>query len=146
MANDASSSDHFGTFVAIDGDTVIVGAADHNGGTGAAYVFTRSGSTWSQQQKLEPLDGEAGDRFGTSVAISGETAIVGAPGDDDIDVQAGAAYAFVRSGGVWSLEEKLLVPGAIADDTIGSDVAIDGDTAIVSALHDDEAGPGSGAA
>lgn len=146
VADDGGAGDVFGTFVAIDGDTAIIGAPGHDGATGAAYVFVRTGSTWSQQQKIAPPDGDPGDRFGTSVAVSGETAIVGSPGDDDGATGAGAAYAFVRSGSVWSDEQKLVVATAAANDSVGSDVALDGDTAIVSAPLDDEAGLDSGAA
>lgn len=146
VADDAGANDNFGNFVAIDGDTAIVGAPGHDGAKGAAYVFVRAGSTWSLEQKLEAPGGDAGDRFGTSVAVSGETAVVGSPGDDEVAAGAGAAYAFVRSAGIWLLEQKLVVPGAAANDGIANDVAVDGDTAIVSALHDDEAGLESGAA
>lgn len=146
VADDGAPNDVFGTFVAIDGDTVIVGAPQHANHTGAAYVFVRSGSTWSQQQKLVAADGEAQDRFATGVAISGDTVVVGASGDDDIAVDAGAAYAFTRAGGVWSQQQKLLVPAAAGADRIGADVALDGETAIVSAQGDDQAGPDSGAA
>jgi hypothetical protein len=146
VADDGSAGDFFGTFVAIDGDSVIVGAPDQNDSVGAAYVFVRVGSVWSQQQKLVVADGGANHRFGTSVAISGDTAIVGAPGDDEAADHAGAAYTFLRSGGLWSPEQKLVVGNAAAGDGVGSDVALDGDTAIVSAPHDDEAGPDSGAA
>jgi hypothetical protein len=146
FADDGGSGDNFGTFVAIDGDTAIIGAPGHDGATGAAYVFVRTGPTWTQQQKLEAPDGDPGDRFGVSVAVSGETTIVGSPRDDDVATDTGAAYAFVRSGSVWSFERKLVVPAAATSDTFGADVAIDGATAIVSAPLDDEAGPDSGAA
>lgn len=145
VADDGGANDIFGTFVAVDGDTAIIGAPGHDGLTGAAYVFVRTGSTWSQQQKIEAPAGDPGDRFGTSVAVSAETAIVGSPGDDEVATSAGAAYVFVRSGSVWSVEQKLVVPAA-ANDFFGSDVALDGDTAIVSAPLDDEGGLDSGAA
>ena len=85
LASDAQSSDVFGYSVSIsgDGDTAIVGAylEDEGGSTaGAAYVFTRSGGTWTEQQKITASDAEAGDEFGRAVSISGDgnTAIVGA--------------------------------------------------------------------
>ncbi|HYD48604.1 MAG TPA: hypothetical protein VEB21_09660 [Terriglobales bacterium] len=141
VAADASPGSFFGTSIAIDGDTVAVGAPGGQDRKGATYVFTRAGATWSQQQKLEAPDGEAGDDFGTSVRISGDSAIIGAP-----DIGSGAAYVFVRTGQIWSLEQKLVVETAVASDGIGNDVAIDADTAIVAALHDNEAAPDSGAA
>lgn len=146
VPDDGNPDDVFGTFVAIDGDSVIVGAPQHASQSGAAYVFVRGGSTWSQQQKLVAADGEAQDRFGIGVAISGDTVVVGASGDDDVAVDAGAAYTFTRSGGVWSPQQKLTVPAAAGNDRIGSDVALDGETAVVSAPLDDQAGPDSGAA
>ena len=73
---------------------------------GSAYVFVRSGGVWSQQQKLENPDPSERDSFGESVAISGETVVVGASGDDGAEqLDLGSAYVFVRSGGVWSAAE-----------------------------------------
>src|SRR5262249_1767891 len=97
-----------GFSVAIDGDTLVAGApiAPLVAGApilpppakvdqGAAYVFTRSGTTWTQQQKLTASDGEAGNFFGFSVAIDGAPLVAGAPGDDDAKVDQGAAFVFV---------------------------------------------------
>ena len=70
-----------------------------NNDQGAAYVFVRSGTIWNLQQKLTASDGAAGDRFGYSVAISGETVVVGAHRDDiGANIDQGSAYVFVRSG------------------------------------------------
>ena len=95
----ATAGDFFGGSVAISGTTAVVGAEGSNSGTGAAYVFVRSGTTWSQQTELTASDGAAGDEFGASVAISGTTVVVGAFGKNS---KAGAAYVFVRSGTTWS--------------------------------------------
>ena len=79
---------------------------------GSAYVFVRSGSTWSQQAQLTAADGAVNDRFGGSVAISGETVVVGAPSDRIItDYGRGSAYVFVRSGSTWSEQVKLISSG-----------------------------------
>ena len=80
-AADGGPNDYFGTSVAISGDTAVVGVPyqDDYSGTGAAYVFVRSGGTWSQQAKLTASDGAAFDWFGCSVALSGDTAVVGCP-------------------------------------------------------------------
>ena len=82
-ASDGDNNDFFGISVAIDGDTAVAGAPlDNNGdlsNQGAAYVFTRSGTTWTEQQKLTASDGKANDLFGTSVAIDGDTVVAGAP-------------------------------------------------------------------
>ena len=81
--------------MAISGSTAVVGAPGKNSNTGAAYVFTRSGSTWSQRAELTAADGAAGDGFGYAVALSGSTAVVGAP-------YKSAAYVFTGSGGTWT--------------------------------------------
>jgi hypothetical protein len=98
-ASDAGALDQFGDCVAISGDTVVVGALFHDGAAGvdqgSAYVFVRSGGVWSQQQKLEASDAAAGDQFGVSVAISGETVAVSARFDDGAaGADQGSAYVF----------------------------------------------------
>lgn len=142
LANDAAANDSLGYSIAVSGDTGIVGADadDNTGGTnaGAAYVYFRTGGTWAQQAKLTASDGAANDQFGISVAISGDTAIVGANGSGATDT--GAAYVFVRSGTVWSLQAKLMASDAAAADDFGWSVAISGDTAIIGADGDDNAG------
>jgi FG-GAP repeat protein len=136
-ASDAEAADTFGFSVAIDGETVVVGALDDDGAAGSnqgsAYVFVRSGGVWSQQQKLEAADAAADDTFGTSVAISGETVVVGARADDG---GAGSAYVFVRSGGVWTQQQKLLASDAAVFDNFGSSVAISGETIVAGAPQD----------
>ncbi len=130
-------SDRFGVSVAISGDTALVGALGHNDGDGAAYVFVRAGSTWSQQQKLnsEPT---AGDRFGVAVALSGDTALVGAFNDDvGASVDQGSARVFVRSGTTWTSQAQLLAPDGLAGDQFGSYVALVGDTALIGAPRDE---------
>jgi FG-GAP repeat/HYR domain len=130
--------------VAISGETVVVGAGSDDGaagpGQGSAYVFVRSGGVWSQQQKLEASDAAANDLFGGSVAISGETIVVGAGGDEGTAGSSqGSAYVFVRSGGVWSQQQKLLASDAGGGDGFGSSVAISGETVVVSAPVDNGA-------
>jgi hypothetical protein len=145
VASDAADEDWFGYSVALDGDTAVVGAhqVDLPGkaDAGAAYVFVRSGSVWSPQTKLAALDGVASDYFGRSVAISGETAVIGAngadlPGKDS----AGAAYVFVRTGSVWTPQARLSASDAAAFDNLGFSVAVDMDTALVGSIFDDHAG------
>jgi uncharacterized protein (DUF2345 family) len=92
-ASDGASDDAFGVSLALSGSTAIVGAPGNNSTTGAAYVFARSGTTWSQQIKLTASDGAAGDTFGSSVASAKSTAVVGAPGNNSA---TGAAYVFVN--------------------------------------------------
>ncbi len=96
--------------------------------------------TFTQQQKLVASDAAAGDDFGFSVAISGETVVVGAPADDGAaGIFQGSAYVFVRSGGVWSQQQKLEASDAAAGDDFGHSVAISGETVVVGALADDGA-------
>ena len=90
----------FGSSVAIDGDTMVIGAEQKNGATGGAYVFTRSSTTgcWAEEAKREVSDGGPDDWFGVDAAISGDTIVIGAHRDDEKGNFAGAAYVFTRSG------------------------------------------------
>ena len=145
-ASDKDTHDEFGWSVAIsgNGNTAIVGAryesvSQWSKKQGAAYIFTRSGSTWTEQQKITASDRQAYDLFGTSVAISGDgdTAIVGADGEDTGASDAGAAYIFTRSGTTWTQQQKIQASDKQAYDNFGTSVAIDddGDTVIVGAEH-----------
>ncbi len=129
-ASDAATSDVFGISVAISGDTIVVGAYGKSSYTGAAYVFTRSGSTWIPQQTLTASDGAAGDYFGNSVTISGDTLVVGAYRKSS---NTGAAYVYTRSGSTWSPQQKLTASDAAASDYFGRSVAISGETLVVGA-------------
>jgi len=141
-AADGAANDGFGWSVAIAGETIIVGALDDEIGTnidqGSAYIFVRNGTTWTEQQKLTAADGAAGDEFGWSVAIAGETAVVGALGDDTgTNVDQGAAYIFVRNGTSWTEQQKLTAADGAEGDVFGFSIAIAGDTAVVGATLDD---------
>ena len=163
-ASNTGAGDQFGYSVAISGDTVVVGAytEDSNatgvngnggdnsaGGAGAAYVFVRSGGSWTQQAYLKASNTDAGDFFGGSVAISGDTVVVGAiyedsnatgvngNGEDDSAANAGAAYVFVRSGGSWTQQAYLKASNTGAVDWFGASVAISGDTVVVGATYED---------
>jgi len=148
-ASDAAAEDNFGVSVSILGDTAIVGAAfndDVPNNSGSAYVFTRSGTTWTQQAKLIASDAAAGDQFSFSVSISVDAAIVGAAFNDDAGTSSGSAYVFTRSGTIWTQQAKLTSSDAAAFDEFGVSVSISGDTAIVGAIFDDHAGRASGSA
>ena len=127
-ANDAVSNDWFGFSVSIsnDGNTAIVGAYVDDNGRGSAYIFTRSGSTWTQQAKLVASDAADGDWFGYSLAISGDgnTAIVGARNDDSAK---GSAYIYTRTGSTWTQQAKLIASDGAGNDRFGFSVAISGD-------------------
>jgi FG-GAP repeat len=148
-ASDAAANDSFGWGVAVSGDTALVGSigdSDDGSGSGSAYVFVRSGTAWSQQSKLTASDAAAGDNFGWSVAVSGDTAVVGSIADDDDGSASGSAYVFDRSGTAWSQQSKLTASDAAAGDSFGSTVAVSGITAVVGARLDDDDGSASGSA
>jgi len=124
-------SRHFGAAVAMDGTTAVVGAPWATDG-GSAYVFYHDGSGWTQQSRLVGSPTDSGENFGRSVAISGDTVIVGANYEDHGTVQsAGAAYVFKRSGTVWSKQARLISSDAQANQWFGYSVAVSGDTAVV---------------
>ena len=136
-ASDGASSDYFGEYVSIDGDTAIIGAYrddDNGSSSGSAYIFTRSNGVWSEQQKLTASDGASSDYFGIYVSIDGDTAIIGAYRDDDNGSDTGSAYIFTRSNGVWSEQQKLTASDGASSDYFGRNVSIDGDTAIIGAF------------
>ncbi|WP_438039111.1 MYXO-CTERM sorting domain-containing protein [Sorangium sp. So ce128] len=149
LASDGAEMDRFGDSVALSGDTALVGAeGDDDAGqiAGAAYVFVRSAGVWTQQAKLLASDGAESDYFGGSVALSGDTALVGASGDSDDGLSSGSAYVFVRSAGVWTQQAKLVAADGAESDYFGGSVALSGDTALVGAQGDDDKGSSSGAA
>lgn len=150
VASDAAAGDNFGFWLDIDGDTVIVGAPGADiasaGNAGAAYVFTRTGSSWSEQTKLTAPDATANDQFGHGVTIDGDTVGVGVPFDDDTGIDGGSAFVYARTGSVWSQQAKLLGADTAAGDRFGSAVATNGSVLVVGAPRDGIAGNVSGSA
>ena len=141
-AGEGASGDRFGAAVALHGDTAVVGAQSDDLGTrmdqGSAYVFVRDGAVWSQQARLVASDGAASDQFGISVALFGESALIGAHYDStSTSAFRGAAYVFVRDGTVWSQQAKLTATDAAAFDRFGTSVALYRDTALIGAVNDD---------
>src|SRR6185369_2782622 len=98
--------------------------------TGAVYVFTRTGTTWTQQAKLVAADAERGDVLGFSVALSGDAVVAGAYNKN---FAQGAAYVFKRTGTTWAQQAKLTAADGIGDDSFGYSVALSGDTAVAGA-------------
>lgn len=174
-APNADAGDSFGFSVAIDGNTLVVGAKDEasnqttitngttasadnsafinsagtNYGAGAAYVFQRTGTTWAQQAYLKASNAGAGDNFGYSVGIYGDTVVVGAFLEDSNQTTlsdgtsasadnsangAGAAYVFKRTGTSWAQEAYLKAPNAEAGDQFGFSVAVGNGTVVVGAV------------
>ena len=149
LASDGAAGDWFGRSVSLDGDTAIIGASannDYGYNSGSAYVFTRSGTTWTQQSKLLASDGAAEDYFGFSVSLDGNTALIGAVWDDDNGYRSGSAYVFTRSGTTWTQQSKLLASDGAAEDYFGYSVSLSGDTAIIGSYGDDDNGDMSGSA
>lgn len=149
LASDADAGDQFGGSVAINNGAVIIGAMrndDDGSNSGSAYIFTRSRGAWNQQAKLTASDAATDDVFGKSVAISGSTAVIGAHGNDDAGSLSGSAYVFTRNGSIWSEQAKLTADDADADNWFGYAVAVDGDTAVIGAHKNDDAGGNSGSA
>lgn len=135
-ANDYVSEDGFGLAVSLYGDTAIFGSRSHDVGPninqGAAYVFVREGSTWTQQAKLVASDGAAGDWFGQSVGLWGDIAIVGAMYDTvGANPGQGSSYVFVRNGTTWIEQTKLTPTDGIPKLGFGVSISLSGDTAII---------------
>jgi hypothetical protein len=162
-ASNTQSSDVFGTSVSISGDTIVVSAIwessnatgvngdqNNNGArnSGAAYVFVRDGTIWTQQAYLKASNTEADDEFGISVSISGDTIVVGAYQEDSNATgvngdqsnndayNSGAAYVFVRSGTAWSQQAYLKASNTEASDYFGWSVSVSGDTIVVGAIFE----------
>jgi uncharacterized repeat protein (TIGR02543 family) len=170
-ASNTGGEDYFGQSVAVSGDTVVVGAygeassatgvngnqTDNSGYlAGAAYVFVRSGTTWTKQAYLKASNtgagdyfGGAGDYFGMSVAVSGDTIVIGAEGEDssapgvngnendNSAESSGAAYIFTRSGTTWIQQAYIKASNVGAGDLFGHSVSVAGDTVIVGACQED---------
>ncbi len=148
-ANDAESNNNFGNSVVIDGTTAVIGShTDDDDGTssGSAYVFREIGGAWQQISKLTANDASEGDRFGKSVALDGDTAIVGAYLSNVGSTEKGAAYVFREIDGVWQQIAKLVANDGSEDDRFGWSVSLSGNTAIVGAYRSDSGGLDSGAA
>jgi hypothetical protein len=149
LASDGSEGEAFGSAVAVGGDFVVV-AASLNGelgpAAGAVYVFRRNGATWEEQAKLTAADGDAGDRFGISLAASGDAMLVGAYTDETEGTNAGAAYVFRYNGSTWAQESKITPNDAVSNLFFGFSAALDGNVAVVGATGDNDNGTDAGAA
>ena len=147
-ASDAAATDDFGGSVSIFGDTAVVGARkdDDPNNSGSAYVYRFNGTAWVEEAKLTASDATLADNFGSSVSISGDVVLVGAASDSDSGTQSGSAYVFRYDGAAWVEEAKLTASDAAAFDQFGTDVSINGDTALIGAFQDSDAGFSSGSA
>ena len=137
-ANNGAAGDDFGFSVALSGSTALVGAPYHQVGSntaqGAVYVYTETNGSWSQTAELTASDGATFDNFGFSVALSGSTALVGAPYHQvGSNKNQGAAYAYIETNGTWSQTAELTSSDGAAGDYFGFSVALSGSTALVGA-------------
>ena len=127
-----SPGEFLASAVATSGNTAVVGSIF--GAFNRVYVFARQGGGWAQQQEVVANDAQAGDRFGASVALNGDTLVVGAPGDDGF---RGSVYVFLRAGGVWTEQQKLVAGDGEAGDTFGHAVGLGDGTLVIGAVGDD---------
>ena len=168
-ASNTGVRDNFGWTLALSGDILIVGApmedsnatgvnGDQNNNNaedaGAAYIFVRNGTTWSQQAYLKASNTDAQDNFGYAVSVSGETAVVGAPQEDssatgiNADLSdngtlfSGAVYVFVRNGATWSQQASCKASNTGMLDEFGYAISISGDTLVVGAFSEDSSASG----
>ena len=166
-ASNTDTLDYFGRSVAVSNDIVVVGAPDESSAatgvngdqndnsaywSGAAYVFVRDGTTWTQQAYLKASNTDAYDHFGNSVAVSNDTIMVGAYSEDSAAtgvngnqsdnsaLDSGAAYVFVRSGAAWTQQAYLKASNTDAWDNFGTSVAVSNDTIVVGAPSEDNTG------
>jgi FG-GAP repeat protein len=162
-ASNTGAGDGFGQSVSLSGDTLAVGASGEDSATtdpldnsagqaGAAYVFVRTGTTWTQQAYVKAQTIGAGDQFGQVVSLSGDTLAIGAPreasaavgvnGDptDNSASQAGAAYVFIRRGTSWTQQAYLKASNTEMGDFFGQAISLSGDTLAVGAPDEDSAG------
>lgn len=142
------SANGSGTSVSISGTTAVVGSNlddnNNNVDQGSAYVYVYNFGTWTLQTKLTAGDGATGDKFGSSVAIDGNTIIVGAPRAGGANANQGAAYIFTRTGSTWTQQVKLTGADGLTDDNFGNSVDVKNNTAVVGANLDDHPDIGTG--
>jgi len=138
-ASQFAANEQFGFSVTMEFSTLLVGAPAAMSGTGRVVALTLNGGKLNFQSSLKASDGAAGDQFGTGVAFSVNSAIIGAPGDDDKGPEAGAAYVFVRdAANQWSQQQKLTAGDTRAGDIFGyNSVAIEANTVVVGARRHD---------
>ena len=142
IASDGGIFDNFGYSAALSGNTALVGAPLHDRGiatdSGAAYVYRWDGSLWVQQAKLDANDPVLNDQYGFSVALHGNTVLIGSPLNNAGGItDAGAAYLYEWDGVQWVEGVKLTASDGEQFDNFGQSVAIHGDIAVVGAYHDD---------
>jgi hypothetical protein len=136
VASDAGKGDYFGRAVGLSGDLAVVGTDYFLGGKqepGAAYIFRRLGSLWSEEAKLTPAGGGATTVFGSTAACDGDRVVISAPGTDDSN---GAVYVYHFDGSSWNLESELTLAIPSPRARFGTSLALQGDTLVVGSPDD----------
>ncbi|MEZ6015737.1 MAG: FG-GAP repeat protein [Planctomycetota bacterium] len=153
LAPDGEPGDRFGSALGIDGDVIVVGAQgddDQGSAAGAVYVhrYDAMSGLWAMEQKLYASDAQVSDKFGASVAISGDVIVVGAFDEDQRASGAGAAYVFRYDPVLmtWAEEQKLLASDGASNDQFGWSVKVDGEVLVATARYADDLGLDAGAA
>ncbi|WP_286266533.1 FG-GAP repeat protein [Thalassotalea atypica] len=139
-APDAKAGDAFGQSIALTENYLVIGAPRNDAlgvDSGAAYIYKRENSTWHYLAKITANDGVAGDLFGISVAVDGNTILVGADLHDEKAENAGAVYVYVLDDMQWRQEAKLMASDGAKTDIFGVRVALSENTALISARRDD---------
>ena len=147
LASDGFGNQHFGEYVAISGDTIVVGARedkDYGNNSGAAYVFERTALGWVETAKLKGSDGARNDLTGDTLAIQGDRIVIASYRNDASSSNSGAAYVFERTAGGWAETAKLVADDAAGE--MGRGVALDGDRIVLGARLDNTLGSAAGSA
>lgn len=150
MASDGGKTDIFGVRVALSENTALVSARRDDTeelgiDAGSAYIFVRDGSTWTQHLKLISPDGQADDRFGRGVALSGDTAIISAMNHDANGANTGALYVYKKNTSGWDYTSKVVAKSSMPDDKFGWNVGLSNGVAVVATPNHDAKGQESGA-
>ena len=155
-ASNPATFDQFGDSVAILGDTIAVGASIEESGSttdqadnsairaGAVYIFTRSGTIWTQEAYVKASNVALESRFGKSVSLEVDKLAVGSYWQDDTFTDSGAAYIFTRSGTTWTQQSFIKAPNLEASDEFGISIVLSGDDLLVGAHYEDSVGKGVG--
>ena len=126
--------EEFGGSLDVDGDVLVVGSPREKNlagpGQGAAYVYARTGTTWTIDYWASAFDAAQGDRFGTTVDLDGDTLLVGSPKDDDLGPSSGSAYVFRKNACCWVFQAKIVSPEGVPNERFSDYMALDGDTAV----------------
>jgi len=150
MASDAGKTDIFGVRVALSENTALISARRDDTkelgiDAGSVYIFVRDGSTWKQQVKLTSPDGQADDRFGRAVSLSGATAIISAMNHDANGKDTGALYVYKNNSGSWRYTSKFVAKSSMPDDKFGWNIGLSNGVAVIAAPNHDAKGQESGA-